>query len=320
VTTWAFEQVLKAHGLLPRLVFADGRLRRCRTVDKPNKRNGAYVLYPDGYGLFMNWAADSNMQVWRNGAVDAVLSAQAQAEHEARRETARQAFVERTRLVRQQVQAVWQAAGPLRGGHPYLQTKGLDMQGCGCLRVDGANLLVPMFWGRGICSIQTIFPDGQKRFFTGASIRGCCLEINRPRAALTLLCEGLATGLALFQCVPTARVVVCFTAGNLLPVAQRLHAAGQLRGACVVCGDNDHATQARTGTNPGRQKAQEVAEVLGAGVAVPEGITGTDWADAMKEWIQECSFNNPRSSHERCRALVRVRINHFVTQGVQYVF
>jgi len=61
----AFEAALVAHGLLPRTVAADGRLRRCPTADKRARRNGAYVLHPDGRGYFMNWAVDAGMQAWQ---------------------------------------------------------------------------------------------------------------------------------------------------------------------------------------------------------------------------------------------------------------
>jgi len=303
-----FAQALQAHGLLPGRVVADGRLRRCATRDKPRGRNGAYVLHPQGYGFFMNWALDAGMHHWRGGTADSGTSA-AQVLRQQQRKSE---FVVRQRAARQAVQAAWRAAAPLRGPHPYLAAKGLDMAGCTALRVDGGNLLVPMMWGRHIASIQTITPQGQKRFFAGAAMRGCCLVLNRPRAAVALLCEGLATGLALLQSVVQARVLVCFAAGNLPLVAQRLHAAGQLRGNVLVCADNDHATQARTGRNPGLEKAREAADLIGAGLAMPEGIQGTDWADALQEWEREFAGRNPHASAARCRAAAQSRLQQLV--------
>jgi putative DNA primase/helicase len=147
------------------------------------------------------------------------------------------------------------------------------------LRVHGDALIVPVFWRDRLMSIQSITPDGQKRFWTGAPVKGGALVLDRPRAALTAVCEGLATGLAIFQSLRMARVIVAFDAGNLV------HAVDQLRptGSVVICADNDHGTEAKRGTNPGREKAANAAELIGAGVAWPEGIEGTDWADYLAE-------------------------------------
>lgn len=54
----------------------------------------------------------------------------------------------------------------------------------------------------------------------------------------------------------------------------------------MICADNDHGTEAKRGTNPGREKAANAAELIGAGVAWPEGIEGTDFADALLEFGQ----------------------------------
>jgi len=73
-------------------------------------------------------------------------------------------------------------------------------------------------------------PRGAKALFCGRSDQGGCFIIERARAAITCICEGLATGLALYQCVGNSRVVVAFDAGNLV------HAAGQLQqsGMCSI--------------------------------------------------------------------------------------
>ena len=39
----------------------------------------------------------------------------------------------------------------------------------------------------------------------------------------------------------------------------------------------------KIGTNPGVEKATNAAELIGAGVAWPTGIEGSDWADYLKE-------------------------------------
>ena len=72
-----------------------------------------------------------------------------------------------------------------------------------------------------------------------------------------------------------ARVIVCFDAGNLVKVASQFKA----RGLTVVCADND----GKSATNTGIDKGRQAAEAIGCGVAYPEGIDGTDWADALLE-------------------------------------
>jgi len=68
-------------------------------------------------------------------------------------------------------------------------------------------------------------------------------------------------------------VAVAFDAGNLLPVARavrRLYPAALL----VLCGDDDRATAARTGTNTGRVKADAAARAVGGVAVFPAGLEG----------------------------------------------
>lgn len=273
-----FEQALQASGLIPGEIVPDGRWRRCRTQDKrASKRNGAYVLYPDGRGYFRNWATDHAVSAWSDESTQIrTPSAAEMAERERRKKQEREYRLRAIRGAREQ----WAQARSPRSLHPYLERKGLSAVGTNALRVHGDALIVPVFWRDRLMSIQSITPDGQKRFWTGAPVKGGAFVLDRPSAAVTAVCEGLATGLAIFQSLRMARVIVAFDAGNLV------HAVDQLRptGSVVICADNDHGTEAKRGTNPGREKAANAAELIGAGVAWPEGIEGTDWADALVEW------------------------------------
>lgn len=276
-----FDQALRAAGLRPRDVVPDGKWRRCATDDKPKKRNGAYVLHPDGRGYWRNWATDSELNEWRDevayaaARVDpAKLEAQRQAER-----LARHRAIDAAR-------AHWHGAKLLSALHPYIERKGLTPLGCAGLRVDQQGwLVVPVMWRSSLISVQRINPAGDKRFWPGAPVKGGAFLLTRSNAAVTCLVEGLATGLAVYQSVRQASVIVCFDAGNLLPVAERL----KPHGSVVVCADNDHGTQAKRGFNPGIDKAGNVADLLGCGVAFPTGIEGTDWADALKEWGEGAS-------------------------------
>jgi putative DNA primase/helicase len=270
-----FDQALQASGLLPRAIVADGKWRRCPTIDKPKKRNGAYVLYPDGRGYWRNWATDTDVNSWADKSITH-LSPVDLAAMERRRQQERAQRLQAIDSARRH----WAQCAPVRGLHPYLESKGLSAVGTQALRVLGDSLVIPVLWKGRIISVQSITPDGQKRFWSGAPVKGGSLVLDRPRAALTAVCEGLATGLAIFQSVRNARVIVAFDAGNLAPVVDNVRPTGSV----VICADDDHGTEALRGFNPGREKAANAAELIGAGVAWPEGIEGTDWADALAEW------------------------------------
>lgn len=275
-----FSNFCRAAGLIPRDVEPDGRWHRCPTESHPGSRNGAYKLSVDGdFGLVQDWAVHPEPLIWKPGASIQVAPID-RAAIERRRAEERRQIAEAIRSARD----YFDACRPLREGHPYLVRKQLDMTGCFGLRADDAGwLVVPMQLNGGLVSLQRISPDGGKLFWSGAPTKGASYTIDRRSASLTVLCEGLATGLAIFAAVPTARVVVAFNAGNLVRVAETL----PRRGMGVVAADNDLATETKTGINPGVKAGQEAAAAIGCGIAVPTGITGTDWLDYRNEKIAE---------------------------------
>lgn len=145
----------------------------------------------------------------------------------------------------------------------YLVRKGVQPHGVRVL--PGGVLLVPMRDVAGeLQNVQRIAPDKpadggpDKRFLPGGRKSGLWHLIgNTEGAAVLLLAEGYATAASLHEA--TGRpVAVAFDAGNLVHVVRELrtlHAALPL----LVCGDDDRATQARTGRNTGRDKAASAA-------------------------------------------------------------
>ncbi len=277
-----FPNFCRAAGLIPRDVEPDGSWHRCPTESHPHSKNGAYKLAIDGgVGFAMDWSIHPEPLTWRPEG-DIHLHPQVDRAAIARRKAEERM---RTAAATKAAQEYFESCRPLREGHPYLKAKHLDMTGCLGLRVDEVGwLVVPMFIDGAFASVQRISPDGEKLFWLGASTRAASYAIQRRDASLTVLCEGLATGLAIYAATPTARVVVAFNAGNLPRVAEGL--IGR-RGLFVVAADNDLATEAKTGTNPGVRAAQEAAGILGCGIAVPTGITGTDWLDYRNERAEE---------------------------------
>lgn len=274
----SFENAMRASGLRPKAIIADGKWRRCKTDDKPTKANGAYVLHPDGRGFWRNWATDLELNSWTDESqtrAAQVDPAKVQRMRDAER-AQRMAAIRRAR-------EFWASSSPMRGQHPYLEDKGLSMQGCASLRVFRELLVVPIWHGQSLLNVQTIGPDGRKLFKKHAPVKGGSFVFERPGAPVTVLAEGFATGLAIYQCVRKARVIVAFDAGNLMPVAERMKPSGSV----VIAADNDHQTLAKRGFNPGLRAANNVAELIECGVAYPTDIEGTDWADALREWGQE---------------------------------
>lgn len=272
-----FEQAMQACGLIPGAIVADGKWRRCKTTDKPKHRNGAYIMHPDGRGYWRNWATDSELNAWRDdGATHAApVDLAAIQRRRAEERTARINAIHGAR-------DAWSKSVPVSGVHPYLDKKGLSAIGCAGLRQSGDLLVIPVYFGNRIVSLQTISPSGEKRFWKGAPVKGGAYVLKRDKTAVTAVCEGFATGLAVFQSVRHSTVIVAFDAGNLTPVVDRIRPTGSV----VICADDDHGTQVKRGFNPGIDKATNAAELIGAGVAWPQGIEGTDWADALHEWGQ----------------------------------
>ncbi len=151
---------------------------------------------------------------------------------------------------------------------------------------DGV-LLVPLRDAAGhLWNVQTIAPEKpfnggpDKLFQKGGRKSGLWHWCGDPAgAAVLLVAEGYATAASLHQA--TGRpVAVAFDAGNLAPVAKALHQAHPAA-LIVLCGDDDADTHARTGHNPGRDKATAAARAV-AGLAVfPDGLPagGSDFND-----------------------------------------
>ena len=179
--------------------------------------------------------------------------------------------------------ALWASASET-GSSPYLKRKGV--QGFGVRYAADGWLLVPLRDGDGsLWNVQRIAPvkpaKGTDKFLGKGGRKSGLWHVlgELAGAAVVLVAEGYATAASLHMAMGWP-VVVAFDAGNLMHVSKALQAqhAGAL---VVVCGDDDTGTQARTGRNPGRDKAEAVARAVG-GVAVfpielPDG--GKDFND-----------------------------------------
>lgn len=325
-----FLDFCRSLGLKVSTVVPDGKWHRCPTEAKPRGKRGAWKLAIDGR---IGWAWDpglhSGAHTWKPEGTeqpDDFDPERLQAARDAAREQRRR-MIDATRDARE----FWDQCAPLRNSHPYLDAKGLDMQGAAGLRVDSDGwLVVPAYRNGSLSSYQRISPDGQKLFAPGAAMRGAAFTIERPSAALHVVCEGLATGMAIFAAVPMSRVVVAFTAGGLAAAAESLPP-----GLAVIAADNDHRTVCQKHRteglespytpweerpewctcNPGRVAATEAASVSGAGVALPDCPDGgTDWNDWRQQTLRGRLESWTRRGHETEQSIRRAVDAHIAMQ------
>jgi len=250
-----------------------------------------------GVGTLLHLARGHGFVMPAAGASEPRAKASA-SEARAAAEAARQARErdDAERLARQQAaaavaQGMWDSA--VEGvPHEYLAAKRVQAHG---VRVggDGGELLVPMRDIEGaLWSLQRI-RGRDKKYLPGARKTGLMHWIG-PKpveaagtgdaqapagAPVLLVAEGYATAASLHEATGLA-AVVAFDAGNLKHVARALHERYPLA-LVAVCGDDDLATLARTGSNPGRKAAEEAAHAAQGLAVLPQGLPegGSDFND-----------------------------------------
>ena len=134
-------------------------------------------------------------------------------------------------------QFAWDAALPATRNNPYLSRKKIKPYGT---KTQGENLLIPIYnKDRVICGLQTISPDGIKKFDYESKIDGNYLVLNEESENTAIyIAEGFADSAAIAEA--TGSTVVCaFSAGNLPAVAKNIRA--QCQNVIVIAADNDEA-------------------------------------------------------------------------------
>jgi len=170
---------------------------------------------------------------------------------------------------------LWDSCSPVKA-HPYAEKKRIPLDG---LRLTpGGYLAIPQvdpLTGE-ICGIERIAKDGKKFQFSGRG--GIHVIGTGSETTPVLICEGVATGHALYRLTKNWTVVVAFSAGMLPACFQAVRSLFPGRDI-YTAPDNDGA---------GLGKAREAA-ALGAGiVAVPqEEGKGDDWLDLEQRYGTE---------------------------------
>ncbi len=278
--------------------------KACRDAWKSFKAGGAVTI-----GTLLHLAKSHGFEIPKDGQRAAPPTHEAMVERQRQQDQAREREQAETRKNHEaaalKAAQIWASASD-EGQSPYLERKGVKAHGLRHMAGGDAApaLLVPLRDDTGkLWNLQSIDPSGkEKRFLPGGRKSGLWHMLGTvpdatadaagddgratagagdrlADAPVILLAEGYATAATLHEATGWP-VAVAFDAGNLGKVAhalrQRHHAA-----LLVLCGDDDQATQAKTGNNPGRDKATAAAGAV-QGLAVfpvdlPEG--GSDFND-----------------------------------------
>lgn len=214
------------------------RWARVPTTDHPQKRNGAYFFAGD-YAHVQNWATMESAVSW---VVDKVFTNTERVAMERRMAVSKKSYAE-ARL-KDHADAAKRAAAMIsqaaRTNHPYLKEKGLE-EVLG-LVIDERELIIPMrdFKSEALLGAQVIKVVGdqwEKKMIYGMRAKGAVFRIGNKRSAETVLAEGYSTGLSIDIALRLLRlnasVLVCFSAQNLVHVAQNT------AGRRFVFADND---------------------------------------------------------------------------------
>lgn len=236
-----FISFAREHGVEidPGKLYPSQKIKRCGTVGKPRSGNGAY-FWDGERGWVMDWSGEART-IWYNDP-----KAKPWTDEEKRSWAAKRA-ADASRQEQQYEEVAKRALMALKAAklseHPYLTVKGFPEEK-GLVLED--RLLIPMrnVVTNKIQGYQTIrwMPEElkyEKKMITGMRARNAVLFMGDRNSGEAWLVEGYATGLSLKKALRsvgmTASVVVCFSASNLVQVAD------QIPGRRFVFADNDES-------------------------------------------------------------------------------
>jgi len=272
----------------PDVAEADGRLHRFSSSGKRSDTAGWYVLHGE-VGAFGDFRSGLT-ETWHSKTMQKAapekkreLMAKLEAAKKQREEEKKQD----QKQAEERANLIWDAALPC-DDHPYLQAKGVKSHGLrvgrwqkidqetGEVYLDVPDaLLVPIKSGKRIVSLQAVYPTKisgrNKDFLKGGQLAGCYFTIGKPDADPSnehpiYITEGYATGATIHEITGCA-VVVCFSAGNIRAVVEKIKGAFG-RHNLVIAADNDEYATAPV-NNPGLTAANEAGKLLRAHVVYP---------------------------------------------------
>ena len=289
-------------GISPRggtTLICDSKLHRYTVEgDNPSTKNGVYRIHTDGRPAW--YLCDWKRGIEATGHFDSsVLSGSDLEEYRERindksymeqsrirRETFEREERKNRREATERAKELYEKAMPATPEHEYLRKK--RMTDIKFFRIgDEGELLIPLHHAKTkeIMTFQRIYTNGKKYFIKDTVTTPACYEYDpeEPNDRLILICEGVATGQTIYRLTERRfRVVCAMNCHNLLEVTKALKERYP-RADIIIGADNDLATYARTGNNPGRSRAEFVVTARYAkGIVIPDfksNQDGSDWND-----------------------------------------
>lgn len=305
--------------------FQDGRLHRFQ-VEGDSKKNCWYIYYPGPYsvGQFGCWKR-SISQSWYEHPADKQNAAQRQKIFAAQKE-AEKSYKEEQK--KKQYQAKVTAMGLVKSGkkadknHPYLIKKRIHHYG---LKLTKDNsLVIPVFNIRQeIQGAQCISENGEKKFISGTQVKGNFHAIagflpNDP--SLVYICEGFATGATLYSLIECV-VIVAFSSGNLVPVAQNIRGIYP-KARIIIAADNDQWTV----PNVGIQKAQDAAKICMGEMIYPKFKIGgpddrfTDFNDLVNSEGPKAALSSLKEYEKPQNSINLICLDEVKPQKIQWLW
>jgi len=150
-------------------IIADGEIHRFKP-DGDKRENGWYIYFGDG-GAFGSWKLGLT-EKWFRKNLDKCRRTDISKEIKAAKILSDKKKIANQKSASVVAASRWKQATPIvdASRFPYLAKKQVKAYG---LRAEGDNILVPMCIDRKVWSIQTISPDGSKRFQYQGRVAGC---------------------------------------------------------------------------------------------------------------------------------------------------
>jgi len=287
------------YGLEPAQPLVFGKLTRCKTSqDKGKEKNGWYVVHEHRtekgdtliFGSFGDWRSGETQKIKVKAGR---MSPEEREVMRARQEEAKRRAAEVAANAARR--AASRAAGmfkrmPEKGKSAYLDRKQIVGFKVRYAPRTGA-VLVPMCNVRDqIVGLQVIFPGPQpdtgrdKSYWPYGMSKEGAFHLIGPHpepGEPVLVCEGYATGASLHMATSLS-VAIAFDAGNLMTVSKAMRERFPGR-PIIICRDDDWKTKRPNGEpwNPGEEKANNAATVVGGQVVVPifSGDREDKWTD-----------------------------------------
>lgn len=323
-------EVMDEAGLSPApgqsLEISDNKFIRYQLAgDKRGKKNGAYLLHLDERpaGYIQNWKTKESVTFTMKGMppLSAEETERFRQQIEANRVKSAEETARKQAEAARRAKMMWKAASAASPDYPYLKKKKVPSytlkhgpdeaktQPDGTVKGGNTDVLyVPLYDGetKKLINLQQIYPNGGKYPLSGGRMQGVFSPIGNNPDGPILVCEGWATGASLYKL--TGYTVVCaMNAGNLPDVARMVKLSKQER-EVLVCADNDHETEARTGKNPGKSAAVKAAELAHLGAPIWPDFTetedGTDWNDYMVLHGEEAARAHFRKKYDEAHVMM----------------